>query len=460
MATTVAHANMEAGLVGRRSALAIAAGQVDAWLESEEEARARWLILWEAHSLGGPEWLPCVVGWTVLDAEVEHLYFLAAMHHQGGWRFVVAQSAAVKSFHQGDHRVCLYYRGGSRHAPWAGALHKAGDGAARARWLAERPEMAVMAADAAVRDGVRRQGVACDNRCSSGASDSGSGDGGGGGDGSSGGGAGDARSAQLERSARSVRSVQSARSARSTQAVPSAQSVQSGQSVQSEQSVRSAQSVQSAQSALSARSAQSMQAVSLAQSARSERPAGGLGATEAELSAQVRERRELGRATILAWLSESSCDSSDSDDSVDPAGFDAKVRRAMARIDSARRQGHSAQSAQSAQSARPERSGRSARSVQSAQSVQSARSVRSAQAVQSAQSVPSAQSVRSGQSVRWAQSLQSAQSAQSVQVMRVAPSGGSEQARWSSDPESEEDIFWENEASSANGFADWRMWRG
>ena len=45
------------------------------------------------------------------------------------------------------------------------------------------------------------------------------------------------------------------------------------------------------------------------------------------------------RATILAWLSESSCDSSDSDDPVDPVGFDAKVRRAMARIDSAQRQG-------------------------------------------------------------------------------------------------------------------------
>ena len=26
--------------------------------------------------------------------------------------------------------------------------------------------------------------------------------------------------------------------------------------------------------------------------------------------------------------------------------------------------------------------------------------------------------------------------------------------------ESEEDVFWENEASFANGFADWHMWRG
>ena len=47
-----------------------------------------------------------------------------------------------------------------------------------------------------------------------------------------------------------------------------------------------------------------------------------------------------------------------------------------------------------------------------------------------------------------------------MQVMRATPDGGDEQAWWSCDPESEEDIFWENEASSANGFADWHMWRG
>ena len=73
-----------------------------------------------------------MAGWMVLDVEVEHLYFLAAMHHQGGWRFVVAQSAVVKSFHQGDHQVYLYYCGSNRHALWAGTLHKAGDGAAHA----------------------------------------------------------------------------------------------------------------------------------------------------------------------------------------------------------------------------------------------------------------------------------------------------------------------------------------
>ena len=44
--------------------------------------------------------------------------------------------------------------------------------------------------------------------------------------------------------------------------------------------------------------------------------------------------------------------------------------------------------------------------------------------------------------------------------MRAALSGGGEQAWRSSDPEDEEDIFWENEASFANGFADWHMWRG
>ena len=44
--------------------------------------------------------------------------------------------------------------------------------------------------------------------------------------------------------------------------------------------------------------------------------------------------------------------------------------------------------------------------------------------------------------------------------MRAAPGGDYEQAWWPSDPESEEDIFWENEASFANGSADWHMWRG
>ena len=37
----------------------------------------------------------------------------------------------------------------------------------------------------------------------------------------------------------------------------------------------------------------------------------------------------------------------------------------------------------------------------------------------------------------------------------AAPGGDDEQAWWSSDPESEEDIFWENEASFASSFADW-----
>ena len=136
---------MEAGLVEQRSALEIAAGQIEAALESEDEARARWLLLWAAAvmaacegSVGGSgrEASVCVVepsaNGAMLDAEVEHLYFLAAMHHQGGWRFVAAQSAAVKSFPQGDHQVCLYYHGSCRHAPWAGTLHKAGDGAAHA----------------------------------------------------------------------------------------------------------------------------------------------------------------------------------------------------------------------------------------------------------------------------------------------------------------------------------------
>jgi hypothetical protein len=44
--------------------------------------------------------------------------------------------------------------------------------------------------------------------------------------------------------------------------------------------------------------------------------------------------------------------------------------------------------------------------------------------------------------------------------MRAAPSGGGTQAWRSSDLESEEDIFWENEASFANGFADWHVERG
>ena len=42
----------------------------------------------------------------------------------------------------------------------------------------------------------------------------------------------------------------------------------------------------------------------------------------------------------------------------------------------------------------------------------------------------------------------------------AAPGGDDEQAWWPSDPESEEDIFWENEASFANGFADWHVERG
>jgi hypothetical protein len=81
-------------------------------------------------------------------------------------------------------------------------------------------------------------------------------------------------------------------------------------------------------------------------------------------------------------------------------------------------------------------------------------------AVPSAQTVQSGQSVRSAQSLRSAQSALLAQSAQSVQVMRAAPSGGGAQAWRLSDPESEEDIFWENEASFANGFADWHVERG
>ena len=283
----------------------------------------------------------------------------------------------------------------------------------------------------------------------------------------------------VERPARSVRGAVgdgNSTAAATVRAMPSAQSVKSVRSERSAQSVRSAPSEQ---------------AVPSAQSARSERSTGGLGATEAELSAQMRKRRELGRDTIMAWLSGDSCDSADSDDSVDLAGFDTKVGRAIARIDSARRQGlvwwpsaqsaqsgQSAQSVQSAQSAQSERSEQSAqptRSVQSVQSVQSARSARSTQAVPSAQSVQSerserpaqllqsAQSALSARSAQLAQSAQltrSVQSAQSVQVMRAAPSCGGEQAKWSSDLESEEDIFWENEASFANGSADWHMGRG
>ena len=59
-----------------------------------------------AETAGGADC--CSAGGTddneaALDAEVEHLYFLAVMHHQGGWRFIAAQSAAVESFHQGNH---------------------------------------------------------------------------------------------------------------------------------------------------------------------------------------------------------------------------------------------------------------------------------------------------------------------------------------------------------------------
>ena len=74
--------------------------------------------------------------------------------------------------------------------------------------------------------------------------------------------------------------------------------------------------------------------------------------------------------------------------------------------------------------------------------------------------VQSEQSEWSAQSLQSAQSALSARSAQSVQVMQAALSGGGEQAWRSSDLEDEEDIFWENEASFANGFADWHMWRG
>jgi hypothetical protein len=81
-------------------------------------------------------------------------------------------------------------------------------------------------------------------------------------------------------------------------------------------------------------------------------------------------------------------------------------------------------------------------------------------AVSSAQTAQSGQSVRSAQSLQSAQSALSARSAQSVQVMCAAPSGGGAQAWWPSDPESEEGIFWENEASFANGFADWHVERG
>ena len=102
--------------------------------------------------------------------------------------------------------------------------------------------MAVMAADAAVQDSVQQQGVACDNRCSSGASSSRSGNGSGssgsggsvggtssgvsesvGVDGSSIGGAGDVQLAQLEWSAQSVQSVQLVQLVWLTQAVPSVQ---------------------------------------------------------------------------------------------------------------------------------------------------------------------------------------------------------------------------------------------
>ena len=58
---TVACADMEAGLVGWRSVLAIAAGQVNAWRESEEEARMWWLSL--GSSFFGQSRVVALCGW-------------------------------------------------------------------------------------------------------------------------------------------------------------------------------------------------------------------------------------------------------------------------------------------------------------------------------------------------------------------------------------------------------------